>query len=138
MDYFQGVKTCTTNLENYLPDSYKEITHNTVAEMLMDDNYLHEIHTIQISTCKRYLSICFDTRETMLQFVDTDHLLKDVPITFEPDYYEKIRISIENLPIELPDSVVKEFLSTYNILPRNQTYQQTFYNRNKNIQVYQN
>ena len=37
MDYFQGVKTCTTNLENYLPDSYKEITHNTVAEMLMDE-----------------------------------------------------------------------------------------------------
>ena len=69
----------------------------------------------------------------MLQFADTDHLLKDVPITFEPDYYEKIRISIENLPTELPDSVVKEFLSTYNILPRNQTYQQTFYNRNKNI-----
>ena len=57
--------------------------------MLMDDNYLHEIHTIQISTCKRYLSICFDTRETMLQFVDTDHLLKDVPITSNPTTMRK-------------------------------------------------
>ena len=81
--------------------------------MLTNENYLHEIHTIQISTCKRLLSICFGTREILLKFVDTDHLLTDKPITFKPDYYSKIRISIENIPIELPDCEVKEFLSTY-------------------------
>ena len=47
------------------------------------------------------------------QFVDTDHLLADTTITLEPDYYDKFRISIENIPIELPDKEVKEFLSTY-------------------------
>ena len=76
--------------------------------MLSNENYLHETHTIQISTCKRFLSICFDTRE-ILQFVDTDHLLTDIPIIFEPDYYDKIRISIENIHIELPDEGVKKF-----------------------------
>ena len=46
------------------------------------------------------------------QFVDTDHLLADTTITLEQDYYDKFRISIENIPIELPDKEVKEFLST--------------------------
>ena len=80
--------------------------------MLENENDLHLIHTIQISTCNRFLSICFDTRAMLLQFVDTDHLLADTPITFEPDYYDKFQISIENIPIELPDKEVKEFLST--------------------------
>ena len=81
--------------------------------MLSNENYLHETHTIQISTYKRFLSICFDWREILLQFVGTDHLLTDIPVTFEPGYYDKIRIFIENIPIELPDQEVKKFLSTY-------------------------
>ena len=44
------------------------------------------------------------------QSVDTDHLLADKTITLEPDYYDKFRISVENIPIELPDKEVKEFL----------------------------
>ena len=58
-------------------------------------------------------SICFDTGAILLQFVDIDHLLADTPITFEPYYYDKFGISIENIPIELPDKEVKEFLSIY-------------------------
>ena len=87
MTYFQGTKTCTTNLQKYLPDSYHQIKHTLVAEVLLDENYLQLIHTIQISTCKRYLSLCFNSRDTLLQFTDTDHILPDTSISFEPEYY---------------------------------------------------
>lgn len=89
MTYFQGAKTCTANLQKYLPDSYHQINHALVAEMLLDENYLQLIHTIQISTCKRYLSLslCFNSRDTLLQFTDTDHILPDTSISFEPGYY---------------------------------------------------
>ena len=122
MTYFQGTKTCITNLQKYLPDSYHLITHTLVAEMLLNENYLQQIHTIQISTCKRFLSLCFDTRDTLLQFADTDHILLDTPISFEPEYYQKIHISIENIPIELPDDEVKIFLSTYTKTIKGKTY----------------
>ena len=75
MKKFHGLKTCTTNLDKYLPDTYQQINQNTVAEMLQNEDYLYAIHTIQISTCNRFLSICFDTRKTLLQFVKTEHLL---------------------------------------------------------------
>lgn len=108
MTKFHGMKTCTTNLEQYLPETYHKITHTKIAENL------HEIHTIQIPTCHKYVSLCFDTREIPLKFVNTDHLqLPDIYITFKPDYYHKICISIEYIPIELPDKKVKTFLSTY-------------------------
>ena len=74
---------------------------------------LHELYTIQISTCHRYASICFKTRELLLEFCQNEHLLHDVPVLFLPDYHERIRISIENLPIELPDTEVKNFLSIH-------------------------
>ena len=122
MTYFQGTKTCTTNLQKYLPDSCHLITHTPVAEMLLNENYLQQIHTKQISTCKRFLSLCFDTRGTLLQFPDTDHILLDTPIFFEPEYYQKIHISIENIPIELPDDEVKNFLSTYTTTRKGKTY----------------
>ena len=102
-----------TKKKKCLPYIYQQINHNLVAEMLQNKNYLHNIHTTEISTCNRFLSICFDTRETLLKFVGTDHLLADIPITLEPDNYDKIQLSIENIPIELPDKEVKEFLSTY-------------------------
>ena len=109
MNKFHRLKTCTTSLEKYLPDTYQQINHNTVAEMLENENHLHLIHAIQISTCSKFLPICFDKKAMLLQFVDTDHLLADTHITFEPDYYDKFRISVENILIELPDKEVKEF-----------------------------
>ena len=107
------VNVLTKKKKKCLPYIYQQINHNLVAEMLENKNYLHNIHTTEISTCNRFLSICFDTRETLLKFVGTDHLLADIPITLEPDNYDKIQLSIENIPIELPDKEVKEFLSTY-------------------------
>ena len=74
---------------------------------------LYRYHTIQIYTCNRSLSIYVNTRKILLQLVDIDHSLADTLITLEPDYYDKMRLSIENRPIELPDKDVKEFLSTY-------------------------
>ena len=82
--------------------------------MLVNEDYINNVHTIQISTCKRFASICFDTRETLLTLTNTEHfILPDTPISFQPDFHDKIRISIENLPIELPDKKVKTFLSEY-------------------------
>ena len=65
------MKTCTTNLKEYLPDQYHSITHETIAEMLANEGYINEIHIIQISKCHRFVSLCFDTRETLLPFINT-------------------------------------------------------------------
>ena len=109
-----GMKTCTTNLKEYVPDQYHSITHETIAEMLANEWYINEVHTIEISTCHRFASLCFDTRETLLNFTNTKHqILPNISIIFQPDYYEKKGISIENLPTELPDKEVKTFLSQY-------------------------
>ena len=117
MTKFYGMKTCTTNLKEYLPDQYHSITHKTIAEMLDNEGYIYEINTIQISTCHRFASLCFDTTETLLTFTNTEHLiLPNISITFQLDYYEKKRISIENLPTRLPDKQVKTFLSQYTTL----------------------
>ena len=114
MTKFYGMKTCTTKLKEYLPDQYHSITHETIAEMVDNEGYINEINTIQISTRHRFASLCFDTTETLITFTNTEHLiLPNISITFQPDYYEKKRISIENLPTGLPDKEVKTFLSQY-------------------------
>ena len=72
--------------------------------MLYEEGLIDEIDTKQISTCHKYASICFKTRELLLEFCNNEHLLlPDTPVLFSPDYHERIRISIENLPIELSD-----------------------------------
>ena len=107
------MRTCTSNLKEYLPDEYHNITRNTIAEMMVNEGYMNNTHVIQISTCHRFASVYSDTRETLLTFTNTEHSLSNIPIQFYPDSYEKKRISIENLPIELPDKEVKAFLSKY-------------------------
>ena len=87
--------------------------HSTVAEMLQEEGLLDEIDTIQISTCHRYISICFKSRQLLLEFCEKEHILQDLSIQFIPDYYERTRISIENLPIEIPDEKVCKFLLIY-------------------------
>lgn len=100
--------------------------------MLGNEDCLNETHTIQTYTLHRFTSVYFDTRETLPNFVNTDHiLLPDISITFEPDYYNKIPISIENIPIELQGKEVKTFLSTYTI-PIGKTY----YPRTKHYNKY--
>ena len=90
------------------------ITQDTIAEMPANEGYINNIHTMQISTCHRFESICLDTRETQLTFTNTEHLIRpNIFITFQPDYYEKKRFSIKNLPTELPDKEVQTFLSEY-------------------------
>ena len=115
------MKTCTDNLQEQLEDKYNDITHITVAEMLAKEGFLNDTHTIQISTCHRYASICFDTRDILLKFTSTKHSILNSPIIFVPYHDDKIRISIENLPTELPDKEVKTFLSKY-ITPIGKTY----------------
>ena len=66
--------------------------------------------------------IKFKTRELLLKFCKQEHiLLRDTPVQFSPDYHERIRISIENLPTELPDEDVLYFLSEY-ATPVEKTY----------------
>ena len=121
MDKFYGQRTCTLDATTCTQDYY-QINHATVAEMLYEENLLHEIDTIQISTCHRYISICFKTRELLLEFCEHEHtILTDTLAKFTPDYYDRTRISVENLPIELPDEDVKKFLSTY-VQPIGKTY----------------
>ena len=66
--------------------------------MLTKEDNFNETHTIQISTCHRFVSICFDTRETLLTFTNTEqYVLPHTPIIFKREYYDKILISIENI-----------------------------------------
>ena len=138
MTKFYGMKTSTSNLKEYLPDQYYNITHETIAEMLANEGYINNVHTIQISTCHRFVSICFDTRDTLITL-----LLPNIPITFQPDHYEKKRISIENLPIELSDKEDKTFLSEYVTLigktyyPGTK-YQSKYYSTGTRVQQYIN
>ena len=69
------------------------------------------------------ISICLKSRRTLLDICEQEHtLLQDLTIIFLTDYHGRVRISIENLPIELPDEKVrKNFLSKYAI-PIGKTY----------------
>ena len=111
MSKFYGMRTCTANLQEQLEYKYNDVTHITIAEMLAKEGFLNDTHTIQISTCHRYASICFDTRDILLKFTSTEHSILNSPIIFAPYHDDKIRISIENLTTELPDKEVKTFLS---------------------------
>ena len=91
--------------------------------MLAEEDYLAETHTIQISTCHRFTSICFTERQILKEFCESEHLLPpDIYVKFEPDYYTKIRISIENIPKKQKHPPIK-LCNQYwkNILPRNYT-----------------
>ena len=97
MDKFYGQRTCTLDATTCTLDYY-QINHATVAEMLYEENLLHEIDTIQISTCHRYISVCFKTRELLLDFCEHEHtILTDTLAKFTPDHYDRTRISVENL-----------------------------------------
>ena len=70
-----------------------------ICSMLAEEDYLAETHTIQISTCHRFASICFTERQMLKEFCEAEHLQPpDIYVKFEPDYHTKIRISIGNIP----------------------------------------
>ena len=48
MAKFYGQRTCTMDFTTFTQD-YQQITHTIIAEMLHEENLLHEIDTIQIS-----------------------------------------------------------------------------------------
>ena len=128
---FYVQRTCTVNISKYLPEGYHTITRTIVAQMLFEENYLHDIDTIQISTCHRFISICFNSRQILLTYCEDEHqILPYLHIKFTPDHSEIIRISIENIPIELPHKEVKTFLSDY-ATPVGKTYYpgQNFHNK---------
>ena len=76
-----------------------------------------------MSTCYRYISICFKDQETMETFCEEEHhITETIKMNFIPDYHRKIRISIENIPIELQDTKIRNFLSDYVTLAGNTYY----------------
>ena len=86
MAKFSGERTCTPNMTEYPPDTYNEITHSTLASMLQEENYFQRTHTIQIPKWHKYASIGFTQRDILEQLCETEHLLADTYIKFEPDY----------------------------------------------------
>ena len=138
---FYGQLTCTLNMKEHLPDDYNNITHNTIAAMLFNEELLSEIDTIQIWSCHRYTSICFTRREILEPFCKSEHqLLPDKQVHVEPDYYNRQRISIRNIPIELPHREVKTFLSEYVTITGKTYYLATGYNNKhftNGIRMYQ-
>ena len=111
MGRFYGCNTCTVNTtNNEIP-----ITHEVIAEYLHSLELLIHITCIQISTSHRYAWICFKDRDVMENLCEEEHFITN-------DYQKKIRISIENIPIELQDTKIRTFLSYYETLVGNTYY----------------
>ena len=119
MAHFYGSNTCDANIAN-IPQNEDYITHVTIAEELSP---LKNIICIQISTCYRSLSMYY-VWDIMEEFCQNEHDI-EYTITFYPDYQKKIRITgitIENLPIKLPDAKARQFYNNYVILIGNIYY----------------
>ena len=72
--------------------------------MLAEEDYLTETSTIQIFSCHRSASTCFRERDILKKFCEAKHLLSlNTYVKIESDYYTRIRTSIENIPVKLPD-----------------------------------
>ena len=107
---FYGKLTATASLIDANYEIETQITRKYLAEILDEQQLLTHITAIQISTCGRYGSVCFTDRE-ILETACGKILRHN--ISLEPDYYNRTRISIENIPMELNDLLVKELLSNY-------------------------
>ena len=128
MDKFYGYHTCTANITN--TDKETPIAHELIAEYLHSLELQIHITCIQISTSHRYISICLKDRDTMGTFCKEEHYIKNDSVVFTPDYQKKIRISIENIPIELQDKKIRTFLSQFVTLVGNTYYPRKRYENN--------
>ena len=142
MNKSHGPKTCTTNLEKYLPDTYQQINHNTVAEMLENEHYLHLIHTIQTTPAT-----------DLYQYVSTQepcHHNLSIPTTYQqiqllPSNQIKMTNSEYLLKIYLQNFQIKKSKNSYqhyyayrkNILSWNKTLQQIFHDWNTSLPMHQ-
>ena len=93
MDRFYGYNTCTANI-TYIAQNEKYTTHTTIAEYLHSINVLENITCIQISTCYRYLSICFQNRNLMAEFCQNEHDIIEYTITFYQDYQKRLELAL--------------------------------------------
>ena len=57
MTKFHGQRTCTLNIREYLPDTYNNMTHTSIATMLAQEEYLAETHTIKIYSWDFFQSV---------------------------------------------------------------------------------
>ena len=95
---FFGQRTCTLDMNEYLPGTYNEITHTTIATMLAEEDYLTKTRTIQISTCHRFASICFTERQILDKFCQTEleYLLKTYQLN---SLIRKLKPSDQNIQL---------------------------------------
>ena len=70
MHTFHGERTCTANISTYLPENYGEITHNTVAQMLVAALFLEETHTF------RYLRATDSYRFALIQEIHLSYFVR--------------------------------------------------------------
>ena len=113
MAKFYGKRTCTLE---FLPDSYHNITHTTIATMRDEEDILQEIDTLQISTCHRtdtHLSVSkhenyySNSTATNIYYYLKSQCYSDQIITKEYEY--QLKTYLLNFPI----MKVKNFLSKY-------------------------
>ena len=80
MDRFYGYNTCTADTTN--TDTELLITHETIAEYLHSQELPTHITCIQISTCHKYILICFNDRDIRENFCEEEHFISNDIITF--------------------------------------------------------
>ena len=104
--------------------------------MLAEENYPPETHTIQISTCRRYASICFSTREILNEFCSPNTYYYPVPTstlnqtstpesaspskTFQLNCLKEKLKTYQNTAYSLEKPTVQESTIKINILPLEQ------------------
>lgn len=109
MSRFYSQQIYALDNKEYFPDKYNEITHSLVATILSKKRIRP-----QISTSPRFASACFTEQEILEKFCKTEYLLTfNTHLKVELNYKTRIRIYIENIPIELPDIEVKTLLADY-------------------------
>ena len=92
------------NIYSQYEGNHNEITHSNIATMLAEEDYLTETPMIQIFSCHRSASTCFTEPDILKKFCEAKHLLSlNTYVKIEPDYHTRIRTSIENIPVKLPD-----------------------------------
>lgn len=135
--HFRSPKTATAYLD-LEEDNHDLLTHDNIIEQLYQHNAClitdQIITTVQIATSRKYINITFTDRTTMLANTPLElNIHHDKTITFKPRTPDTTQVSLENLPLDLPDTFIFEMLEEFGEVSRKPSYKPTTLYHNTKI-----
>ena len=118
----QGIKTATAYIKPFQQLSCQvKINRDNIAKALAKNNILRQTRTIQLSSNRKFASVEFHTKELMELFCTESLQIGNHFIRFRPDAkfvkpkqkHQLLNISFLNVPTEVPDEALTEFLEQY-------------------------